>query len=127
MELAGVPGRRAPRASSRTFEAFEAILAELYAEYTFEFAAAESGVAAATLREVAEAVAGAGTRLSHPHLAQRRRPATWAAGRWRAPCSCSTPSSARSPRPGGTFPNAWNKFVPRPIHWPAAPARAGTS
>ena len=30
-----------------TFEAFEEILAGLYADFTFEFAAAESGIAAA--------------------------------------------------------------------------------
>ena len=47
-----------------TFERFEAILRDLYARYTFELAERESGVAAATLREVAEWVAAAGTRLS---------------------------------------------------------------
>ncbi|HET7519826.1 MAG TPA: molybdopterin-dependent oxidoreductase, partial [Actinomycetes bacterium] len=47
-----------------TFERFETALRELYREYTFEFAARESGVAAGVLEEVAEAVARAGTRLS---------------------------------------------------------------
>src|SRR5260370_40586094 len=52
------PGRPA------TFEEFEQVLAGLYAGFTFEFAAAESGVDAAVIAEVAEVVAGAGTRLS---------------------------------------------------------------
>ena len=47
-----------------TFETFQRILGALYAEYTFNFAAAESGVAAETIAAVAEIVAGAGTRLS---------------------------------------------------------------
>ena len=47
-----------------TFEAFEEILAGLYAEFTFGFAAAESGIDEAVLAEVAGVVAGAGTRFS---------------------------------------------------------------
>src|SRR5262245_20250824 len=47
-----------------TFEAFESALRELYAGYTFAFAEAESGVAAAVVEEVARVVATAGTRLS---------------------------------------------------------------
>ena len=64
MELGGVPRAASTRTPSATFEAFEAILGELYAAYTFERAERESGVPAATLREVAELVASAGTRLS---------------------------------------------------------------
>ncbi len=48
----------------QTFERFEEILGEVYRDFTFEFAAQESGVAAGTLREVADLVASAGTRLS---------------------------------------------------------------
>ncbi|SVE00846.1 uncharacterized protein METZ01_LOCUS453700, partial [marine metagenome] len=47
-----------------TFERFEGALRELYTEYTFEYAEAESGVEADALRAVAETVATAGTRLS---------------------------------------------------------------
>ena len=47
-----------------TFENFEGVLGELYRDYTFEFAARESGVDAATIAEVADLVATAGTRLS---------------------------------------------------------------
>ncbi len=46
------------------FASFEAALATLYDEFTFDYAAAESGIDAATLEEVAETVAGAGTRFS---------------------------------------------------------------
>src|SRR6266581_3888160 len=47
-----------------TFEAFQAVLAELYAGFTFEYAAAESGIDAAVLAEVAGVVADAGTRFA---------------------------------------------------------------
>src|SRR5260370_38679940 len=47
-----------------TFEEFERVLAGLYADFTFEFAAAESGADATGIAEVAEVVAGAGTSLS---------------------------------------------------------------
>src|SRR3982751_4792295 len=49
--------------TSGDFERFEALLADLYHEYTFEFAAEESGVAAHKLRQIAEVVASAGTRF----------------------------------------------------------------
>src|ERR1041385_5779091 len=47
-----------------TFEEFDRALKQLYGEYTFEFAAAESGVDARTIEEIAKLVATAGTRLS---------------------------------------------------------------
>ncbi|MQA17649.1 MAG: molybdopterin-dependent oxidoreductase, partial [Pseudonocardiaceae bacterium] len=47
-----------------SFENFESVLKDHYAEFTFEFAAQESGVAADVIREVAELVADAGTRLA---------------------------------------------------------------
>src|SRR5438093_13151450 len=47
-----------------SFEDFERALKELYAEYTFEFAAKESGVDAKTIEEIAKIVATAGTRFS---------------------------------------------------------------
>src|SRR5437870_3424995 len=47
-----------------TFENFERILKTLYAGHTFEGAADESGVAIAVLREIAQIVASAGTRLA---------------------------------------------------------------
>src|SRR2546429_9424807 len=50
----------------RTFEAFERALAELYARYTPEFAAQESGVDAATIVEVARALGRGGPGLAPP-------------------------------------------------------------
>src|SRR5712691_2046260 len=47
-----------------SFERFERILKELYSEYTFDFAAQESGVEAKTIEEIANVVATAGTKLS---------------------------------------------------------------
>ncbi|MGH9005337.1 MAG: molybdopterin-dependent oxidoreductase, partial [Acidimicrobiia bacterium] len=101
----------------RTFESFEAVLAGLYAEYTFEFAEAESGVAAATLREVAEAVAGAGSRLSTHNW---RSAAAGNLGGWQVSRTLFLLHALLGAvcTPGGLWPNAWNKFVPRTIHWP---------
>src|SRR5213075_1210550 len=50
--------------SSFEFADFELRLKQLYAEYTFAFAAAESGVDARTIEEIARLVATAGTRFS---------------------------------------------------------------
>lgn len=100
-----------------TFEAFEEQLAREYAAYTFEFAAAESGVAVATLREVAELVASAGTRLStHTwRSATAGNEGGWQVARTLFLLNALLGAIATE---GGTYPNAWNKFVPRPIHLP---------
>jgi anaerobic selenocysteine-containing dehydrogenase len=104
----------------QTFEAFERLLADLYRDCTFEAAERASGVAAATIAEVAEAVAGAGTRLA-THV--WRSAAAGNLGGWQvARClfllNALTGAVATE---GGTFPNAWTKFVPRPIHAPPHP------
>ena len=101
------------------FEAFVAALRDLYAEFTPEFAEAETGVAAAKILEAARAVGRARGRLS-THS-------------WRAPVAGNlwgwqitrclyllvvlTGSVATE---GGTNLHAWNKFVPKPPH-PAPP------
>ncbi len=100
-----------------TFEAFEEVLAELYDRFTFEYAAAEAGVEADAIRAVAELVAGAGTRLSTHNW---RSAAAGNLGGWQVArtlflLNALTGSVAT---PGGTFPNSWTKFVPRPIHLP---------
>jgi anaerobic selenocysteine-containing dehydrogenase len=103
-----------------TFEAFEAALRDLYASYTFELAERESGVAAATLREVAELVAAAGTRFSAHNW---RSAAAGNLGGWQV-SRCLFLLSAllgAVATEGGVHPNAWNKFVPRPIHAPPHP------
>jgi len=103
-----------------TFERFEEVLKGLYAEFTFAYAAAESGVDEGTLREVARLVSEAGTRLSTHNW---RSAAAGNLGGWQVSrtlflLNALTGSIAT---PGGTFPNAWNKFVPRPIHLPKHP------
>jgi anaerobic selenocysteine-containing dehydrogenase len=105
---------------NRTFEEFELVLGELYADYTFAFAEQESGVAADTVAQVAELAAGAGTRLSTHSW---RSAAAGNLGGWQvARClfllNCLLGAVAT---PGGTYPNAWNKFVPRPMHTPPHP------
>ncbi len=104
-----------------TFEEFERVLAGLYDEYTFEFAAAESGIDAATLAEVADVVAGAGTRFSSHSW---RSAAAGNLGGWQVSRTLFLISALLGAvaTEGGTFPNAWNKFVPRPIHTPPHPA-----
>ena len=104
-----------------TFESFENVLRDLYAEYTFEFAEAESGVAAATIAEVAELVASAGTRLSTHNW---RSAAAGNLGGWQVSRTLFLLNAlvGAVAVPGGTFPNAWNKFVAAPIHKPPHPA-----
>ncbi|MFP3880895.1 MAG: molybdopterin-dependent oxidoreductase [Actinomycetota bacterium] len=104
----------------QTFESFEQILKGLYSEYTFEYTAAESGVAAETLREVAETIAGAGTRLSTHNW---RSAAAGNLGGWQVSRTLFLLNALLGAvaTPGGTHPNAWNKFVPRPIHSPPHP------
>jgi anaerobic selenocysteine-containing dehydrogenase len=104
----------------RTFEAFEGALAELYAPYTFEMAARESGVDAAALEQAARTVATAGRRLSSHTW---RSAAAGNLGGWqvsRALFMLNALLGAIGVE-GGTFPNAWNKFVPKPMYVPPHP------
>ena len=96
------------------------MLKELYAEYTFEFAAKESGVEAKVLEEIARLVSTAGTRFSSHNW----RSATsgishgWSVARALFMLNSLLGAVATE---GGVFPNAWNKFVPRPIYSPPHP------
>ena len=104
----------------QTFAEFERRLGSLYEEFTFEFAAAESGIAAATLRETAEVVARAGTRLATHNW---RSAGAGNLGGWQV-ARCLFLLNAllgAVATEGGTYPNAWNKFVPRPIRLPRHP------
>jgi anaerobic selenocysteine-containing dehydrogenase len=105
---------------ARTFESFVRVLERLYDGFTFDFAARESGVAAAAIEETADMVASAGSRLS-THA-------------WRSACAGNLGGwqVARAlfllnalvgavATEGGTYPNGWNKFVPRPLHMPPHP------
>jgi anaerobic selenocysteine-containing dehydrogenase len=100
-----------------TFENFETELQELYSEYDFEFAEKESGVPAAVLEEVASVVATAGTRLATHNW---RSASAGNLGGWqvaRALFMINALLGAIATE-GGTYPSAWNKYVPRPIHLP---------
>jgi anaerobic selenocysteine-containing dehydrogenase len=104
------------------FERFEEILRGLYAGYTFEFAAKESGLSVADIAETARLVAKAGTRLS----THTWRSATtgnlygWQVARCLFLLNALTGAVATE---GGLFPNAWNKFVPKPIYVPPHPPK----
>ena len=103
-----------------TFEAFEAELEQLYASYTFDFAAQESGVDARTIEEMAGVVARAGTRLaSHTW----RSAAAGNLGGWQVSRTLFMLNALLGAigTEGGTHPNVANKFVARPIHVPAHP------
>jgi len=103
-----------------TFEEFEAVLKTLYKDYTFEFAASESGVDAGVLREIAEIVASAGTRLATHTW---RSASAGNLGGWQVARSLFFLNALLGAvaTEGGTYPNAWNKFVPRPIYLPPHP------
>ncbi len=104
------------------FEDFEEALVEQYAEFTFEYAAAESGVDVSTLAEIAALIASAKTQLaSHTwRSASAGNLGGWQISRTLLLLNALLGAIATE---GGTFPNAWNKFVPRPIHVPPHPAK----
>ena len=102
------------------FERFEEKLEEMYAEYTFDYAARESGVDAGAIEAVARLVAGAGTRLSTHNW---RSAAAGNLGGWQVARTLFLLNALMGAvaTEGGTHPNSWNKFVPRPIHLPRHP------
>src|ERR1044072_3616981 len=103
-----------------TFEAVGRELQTLYPDFPVERPAAESGLDATTLREVAEVVAGAGTALS-TH--------TWRSatagneGGWQVARTLFLLNALLGAvgTKGGTYLNAWTKFVPKPIKLPRHP------
>ncbi len=102
------------------FENFELILKELYRGYTFQFAGKESGVDPGQLEDVAKCVATAGTRLSTHNW---RSASSGNSGGWQV-ARCLFMLNALMgavATEGSVFPNAWNKFVPRPIYTPPHP------
>lgn len=105
-----------------TFENFERAFLDLYGEFTLEFAASESGIPAATLRTVARLVAEAGTRLSTHNW---RSAAAGNLGGWQVSRCLFLLNALMGAiaTEGGLYPNAWNKFVPRPIYVPPHPPK----
>ena len=109
---------------TQDFQTFEGILKELYASYTFDFAAKESGVEAKTIEEIAKLVATAGTRLSSHNWRSVTSGVShgWSVARALFMLNALLGAVATE---GGVFPNAWNKFVPKPIHTPPHPKMWG--
>src|SRR3989475_3859001 len=107
-------------ADGASFETFERILKELYREYTFDFAARESGVETKTIEEIAKLVATAGTKLSSHNWRSVTSGVShgWSVARALFMLNALLGAVATE---GGVFPNAWNKFVPKPIHTPPHP------
>jgi anaerobic selenocysteine-containing dehydrogenase len=107
-----------------SFEQFEQELKQLYAEYTFEFAEKESGVNAKTIEEIAKLVATAGTRFSSHNWRSVTSGVShgWSCARALFMLNALLGAVATE---GGVFPNAWNKFVPKPIHTPPHPKMWG--
>jgi anaerobic selenocysteine-containing dehydrogenase len=104
------------------FENFESVLKTLYENYTFEFAAAESGVETSVIEEIAKVVSTAGTRFSSHNW---RSAAAGNSGGWMVARSLFMLNALLGAvaTEGGVFPNAWNKFVPKPIYTPPHPPR----
>jgi anaerobic selenocysteine-containing dehydrogenase len=103
-----------------SFEDFERELGAMWARYTFELAAREARVDAAALREVAEVIASAGTRLATHNW---RSAAAGNLGGWQVPRTLFLLNALLGAVAceGGTYPNGWNKFVPRPMYTPPHP------
>ena len=103
-----------------TFAQFEDALRRRYSEYTFEFAAAEAGVDTADIEAVARVVATAGTKLAtHTwRSAGSGNLGGWSVARCLFMLNALMGAIATE---GGTYPNAWNKYVPKPVHVPPHP------
>ena len=103
-----------------TFEEFELHLKELYSSFTFEFAAQESRVDAKAIEDIANLIATAGTRFSSHNW---RSVTSGVSGGWAVARSLFLLNALLGAvaTEGGVFPNAWNKFVPRPIYTPPHP------
>ena len=100
-----------------TFDAFHGALEELYAAYTPEFAAEESGVPAATIVEIARAIGAAGGALA-THI--WRNTAADNLGGWQVARALEllVVLMGAVSTPGGTAPSAWNKAIPAPPMMP---------
>jgi anaerobic selenocysteine-containing dehydrogenase len=96
-----------------TFEAFERALEELYADFTPEFAERESGVPAATIVEVAGAVAEVRGGLA-THV--WRNTAAGNLGGWQVARALEwlVVLTGSVGTPGGTAPSAYHKAIPQP-------------
>src|SRR5437762_17496 len=96
-----------------TFDAFHRALEELYAQYTPEFAAQESGVDPQAIVEIARAIGEAGPALA-THI--WRNTAAGNLGGWQVARALEllVVLMGAVSTPGGTAPSAWNKAIPAP-------------
>ena len=103
-----------------TFESFQTRLKEEYSSYTLEYASQETGISEATLLETAALIATAGTAFASHNW---RSAAAGNLGGWQVSRSIFMINALLGAvaTEGGTHLNAWNKFVPRPIHTPPHP------
>lgn len=95
----------------RTFDTYIRTLQEIYADFTLEYAEAESGVAAAKIEKVARKIGVAGHRYGS-HI--WRSAASGNKGGWQVSRTLhflSVLTGAVGTK-GGTSPNAWHKFEP---------------
>ncbi|MCD9188927.1 MAG: molybdopterin-dependent oxidoreductase [Pyrinomonadaceae bacterium] len=102
-----------------TFENFIAELKKIYAEYTPEYAAQESGANAEMIVEVARKIGAAGTKFSSHNWrsAGSGNLGGWAVARCLHFLNVLTGSVGTV---GGTSPSAWNKFKPKGFSAPPA-------
>ncbi len=104
-----------PAGEKPRYESFEEAFLDAYREFTFDFAARESGVEARVIEGIAEDIAGCGGRLAAHNW---RSAGSGNLGGWQvARClwllNVLTGSVGRE---GGTSANGWDKWVPRPPH-----------
>jgi len=102
-----------------TFENFIAAMREEYADYTPEFAAAEAGISAEMIVEVARRIGEAGERFATHNWrsASSGNLGGWAVSRCLHFLNVLTGSVGTV---GGTSPSAWNKFKPTMFDKPPA-------
>ncbi len=102
------------------FASFELVLKNLYKSYTFENAEKESGVDARVIEEIAKVVSTAGTKFSSHNW---RSAASGNSGGWQVARTLFMLNALLGAvaTEGGVYPNAWNKFVPKPIYTPPHP------
>src|SRR5207244_12576514 len=103
-----------------TFDTFIAVLKEVYAEYTPEFAGRESGADPAVIIQVAREIGRAGHAFA-AHI--WRNAAAGNLGGWKVARALQFLSVlvGAVDTPGGTAPAIDNKFIPAPPMMPPAP------
>ncbi|NDD28503.1 MAG: formate dehydrogenase [Proteobacteria bacterium] len=105
--------------SPDTFEAFKEKLTAEYAGFTPEFAAGETGIDPAVIRDVAREIGAAGSRFAS-HV--WRNAASGNLGGWQVSRALMLLNvlTGSVGTEGGVLPHDWNKFVPKPFVKPPA-------